>query len=122
MRSPAVPFTVLVVVAAATFALAMWHPFSPGAAAPPDSPSGPTGTIDFFEPDPERGTVIYAESCAGCHGADGEGGVGPALRGSGLEASAVMLTIASGRGVMPAAIVSGQDAADVAAHVASIAK
>jgi cytochrome c550 len=119
MRRPAVPFTVLLVVAAATFALAMWHPFSPGAAAPPESPNG---TIDSFEPDPERGAVLYAESCAGCHGADGEGGVGPALRGSGLEAGAVVLTIASGRGVMPAAIVSGQDAADVAAHVALIAK
>ncbi len=27
----------------------------------------------------ERGTEIYAEQCASCHGAQGEGGVGPAL-------------------------------------------
>jgi hypothetical protein len=46
--------------------------------------------------------------------------VGPALRGSGLSAAEVEAVVSSGRGAMPAEIVSGQDAADVAAHVASL--
>jgi mono/diheme cytochrome c family protein len=112
MRSPAKPFALLALVTAATFALAQWHPFSPSApAAPSGEPSGNT----------QRGAAIFATTCAGCHGAEAEGGVGPALRGSGLSAAEVEAVVAAGRGTMPAGLVSGQDAADVAAHVAAIA-
>ena len=113
MRSPAGPVALLAGVAAATFGLALWHPFAPSASAPArDAPAGNTS----------RGATIFAASCAGCHGADATGGIGPALRGSGLTATAVTAVIATGKGAMPARIVSGRDAADVAAHVASIAE
>ncbi len=111
MRSPAKPFALLVVVAAVVFALAQWHPFSPSAPAA-DAPQGVA----------TRGASVFAANCAGCHGADATGGVGPALAGSGLEADEVAAVVAAGRGVMPAAIVSGQDAADVAAYVATLAQ
>lgn len=113
MRSPAGPLALLAVVATATFGLALWHPFSPSASLSAGAPA--VG-------DPRRGATIFAASCAGCHGADATGGVGPALRGSGLTAAAVTAVIATGRGPMPARIVSGSDAADVAAHVAAIAE
>ena len=29
----------------------------------------------------ERGAVVYAATCAGCHGSDGGGGIGPQLSG-----------------------------------------
>jgi cytochrome c551 len=103
----------LLAVSAAVFGLALWSPFSPST---PDAPAG-SGNGD-----PARGATIFAASCAGCHGADATGGVGPALRGSGLTAAEVSAVVASGRGAMPAGIVSGQDAADVAAHVASLAQ
>ena len=112
MRSPAGPLALLAVVAAATFGLALWHPFSPSGSAPATATAG----------NASRGATIFAASCAGCHGADATGGVGPALRGSGLTAAAVTAVIATGKGAMPAGIVSGPDAADVAAHVASIAE
>jgi mono/diheme cytochrome c family protein len=32
-------------------------------------------------PDTAVGAGLFQESCAGCHGAEGEGGVGPALAG-----------------------------------------
>ena len=111
MRSPAQPFALLVAVSATVFGLAQWHPFSPSAPAS-DTASG----------DARRGASIFAAQCAGCHGTDAAGGVGPALRGSGLTSAEVGVVIATGRGAMPARIVSGQDAADVAAHVASIAE
>jgi cytochrome c550 len=106
------PLVVLVVVSLAVFGLAEWHPFSPSVPAAATVPTG----------NPARGAAIFATSCAGCHGTDATGGVGPPLRGSGLTAAEVAAVVASGRGVMPAGIVTGQDAADVAAHVASIAK
>ena len=72
--------------------------------------------------DRTRGKTVFAASCAGCHGADASGGVGPALAGSGLTAAEVAAVVAAGRGVMPAGIVEGQDAADVAAYVASLSQ
>jgi mono/diheme cytochrome c family protein len=111
MRSPAVPFTLLLVVAAATFALAMWHPFSPSAPAAA-APPGDAG----------RGAAVYAATCAGCHGPDASGEVGPALRGSGLTAEDVEAVVATGRGTMPAGLVSGQDLADVAAYIATLSE
>ena len=52
---------------------------------------------------------------------DPSGGIGPSLHGVGLTAAQVETIVASGRGVMPAGLVKGQEAADVAAYVASLA-
>ena len=112
MRSPAKPFALLLVVAAATFGLAQWHPFSPTAPAADDTPAGDT----------PRGATVFASSCSGCHGEGASGGAGPALAGSGLTAEEVVSVVASGRGAMPPGIVTGQDAADVAAYVASLSQ
>jgi mono/diheme cytochrome c family protein len=114
MARLAAPLIALVVVSAAVFALAQWHPFSPAEPA--------VARLDTLEGDPVRGAAIFAASCAGCHGADATGGAGPALRGSGINGAEVLVVIATGQGAMPAGIVSGRDAADVAAHVAAIAK
>jgi len=112
MRSPAVPFTLLLVVAGATFALAQWHPFSPSAPAVAAAPQGDAG----------RGASVYAATCAGCHAADASGRVGPALRGSGLTADDVEAVVTTGRGTMPAGLVSGPELADVAAYVATLSE
>ena len=92
------------------YGLARWQPFEPGAPAAAQAPAG----------DPVRGETAFAQACAGCHGAAAEGGVGPALAGSGVGAGEVIAVVASGRGVMPAGLVDGQKAADVAAYVAGI--
>jgi cytochrome c oxidase cbb3-type subunit III len=51
--------------------------------------------------DPALGQRLYAASCSGCHGADGEGGLGPALNNQALLAEAtdtfLIETIARGR-------------------------
>ncbi len=47
------------------------------------------------------GEPVFAANCAACHGASGEGGVGPALAGRSLSASAVTSVVESGRGAMP---------------------
>ncbi len=108
------PWALLVVlfvgVTLAVYGLARWQPFEPGAPAAAQAPPG----------DVARGEAVFARACAACHGVAAEGGVGPALAGSGVEAGQVVAVVATGRGAMPAGLVEGQEAADVAAYVAGI--
>jgi cbb3-type cytochrome c oxidase subunit III len=63
-----------------------------------------TGTIDPDEA--AAGAAVYADVCAGCHGADGEGGFGPAFAGGAAverfpdEADQVAV-VNEGRNAMP---------------------
>jgi mono/diheme cytochrome c family protein len=98
------------VIVVATFLLAQWPIFEPDAPAS-GSASG----------DAARGATVFEQECSSCHGAGGEGGVGPRLVDSGLDAAAIATTIEQGAGIMPPGLVSGQDEADVIAYVVSIA-
>jgi cytochrome c551 len=53
---------------------------------------------------PPSGAAIYAANCAACHGAEGQGGVGPSLQGIGEMHTVAQLAevITNGRGAMPA--------------------
>jgi mono/diheme cytochrome c family protein len=104
------PLLVGAVVVVAAFLLAQWPIFEPSGS---DEPA-PRGSA-------ERGEVLFAENCAGCHGRGGTGGAGPVLVDSGLDAEEIASTIETGRGIMPAGIVSGQEQVDVVAYVESIA-
>lgn len=57
-------------------------------------------------------------SCAGCHGQNLEGGVGPALKGTQLSAEDILKVIENGQGTMPGGLVSGEDAKNLAAWIA----
>jgi cytochrome c551 len=105
------PLVAGAVVVVAVFLLAQWPIFEP-------SSEQPSGTLLGGA---ERGEVLFAEECAGCHGRGGTGGTGPVLAGSGLDEQEIADAIDRGRGIMPPAIVTGQNAADVTAYVASIA-
>lgn len=61
----------------------------------------PSTTTTVPGPD---GEAIYQTNCAACHGAEGEGGVGPPLQGIGEAHSVAELVqvITDGRGAMPA--------------------
>jgi mono/diheme cytochrome c family protein len=104
------PVLIGAVVVVATFLLAQATIFEPEA----EQPQAPlTG-------DAERGAVVFESTCSGCHGPGGEGGTGPRLINTGLDAATVAITIVQGAGVMPGGLVSGQEQADVTAYVASI--
>jgi mono/diheme cytochrome c family protein len=96
-------------IVVAVFALAQAQIFAPSA------PAGPQ-----FVGDADRGALVFQRECAGCHGAQADGGVGPALVETGLDPTEVAAVVEQGRGVMPAGIVTGQEQADVVAYVVSI--
>jgi len=78
--------------------------------------------------DPAAGQKIFATTCAMCHGAHGEGGIGPDLRGElhyGKTKEAVHESIAKGRpNGMPAfgSQLSGNDLDNLVAFVLSLNK
>ncbi len=43
-----------------------------------------------------RGAELYTSSCAGCHGSEGEGKIGPALKGTQLDEDNLEKIIARG--------------------------
>jgi mono/diheme cytochrome c family protein len=102
------PVLVGAVIVVATFLLAQWPIFEPD--APASTAAG----------DAANGEVVFARECSSCHGAGGEGGVGPRLVDSGLDAATVAATIEQGAGIMPPGLVSGDEQADVVAYVVSI--
>ena len=103
------PVLVGAVIVVATFLLAQRPIFEPEAPAS-TSTSG----------DVERGATVFEQECSSCHGAGGEGGVGPRLVDSGVDAAATATRIEQGAGIMPPGLVSGQDEVDVVAYVVSI--
>lgn len=95
-------------VSAVVVVIAVAHPFQPEAPAT-DAVAAAAGG------DAARGATLYAATCAGCHAPDGTGGAGPNI--TQVSAAAALAQIATGGGTMPAQLVTGQDAADVAAFV-----
>lgn len=76
----------------------------------------------------QSGRRVFARNCATCHtlkSANAVGKVGPSLDQirppAGLTLNAIKLGRARGQGQMPAGIVDGQDAKDVASFVAATA-
>ncbi|WP_280769515.1 c-type cytochrome [Salipaludibacillus daqingensis] len=68
------------------------------------------GTYDLA-----NGEELYVGNCASCHGGDLEGASGPALQG--VAHDDIVSAIQNGPGSMPADLVSGDDAEDVAAWI-----
>lgn len=111
-RLAAVPLALFLVVSGIVFAVANATPYKKDAGA------GAALTLG----NAEQGQTVFATNCAVCHGPDARGGVGPALRGSGISLVEARSAIRTGRGVMPAGIVSGVDEADVLAYLGTIVK
>ncbi|SDZ34144.1 cytochrome c551/cytochrome c550 [Evansella caseinilytica] len=76
-----------------------------------DDTTGDAGTYDAA-----NGEQVYTSNCAGCHGVDLGGASGPGLVGYSYDE--IMAAIEEGPGVMPAGLVSDENAEDVAAWIA----
>ena len=109
-----IPAVLLFGIAGVTYALAKWHPARPGV------PAAAAGSIKLG--DQYRGATVFQQTCQGCHGANGSGGIGPRLQGLPISIAAVKAQIDNGGGTMPAGIVKGGDEKDVLAYVATLIK
>jgi mono/diheme cytochrome c family protein len=89
VRLLVIPACLFVAVSATAFTLAKLSLAEPGV------PKAAAGNVKLG--DPYRGQVVYSENCAGCHGATGEGGVGPKLDGNPISIVAARAQIVSGR-------------------------
>ncbi|WP_096436991.1 c-type cytochrome [Alteribacter populi] len=67
------------------------------------------------EVDLAAGEELYEKNCLSCHGGDMSGASGPDIRGNSQDE--VIAAIDEGPGGMPADLVSGEDAENVAAWV-----
>ncbi len=85
-------------------------------------PAKPAAQAAASGGDAAAGEKIYAAQCAGCHGADGEGGFGPALAGAAIVKDAAKFdeVVKKGRGSMPPyATLSDDDLANLRAFLAA---
>ena len=112
MRLVVVPACLFLGVSAVVFTLAELT------LAEPSLPRAGLGTVDLGNA--YRGQVVYSQTCAGCHGASAEGGVGPRLANSPISLAAARAQIDGGGGTMPANLVTGRREADVLAYLATI--
>jgi mono/diheme cytochrome c family protein len=107
------PLILFAAVTALTVGLAKAH------LAQPSAPKAAPGGVKLG--DPYRGQTVFQQTCATCHGSEGQGGGGgPQIAGTGITVAAAKAQIESPRGVMPAGLVSGQQEADVLAYLAGI--
>lgn len=68
--------------------------------------------------DAARGADVYADTCALCHGASGEGGLGPAMADQmGKTDEELHDIIQNGKGDMAPVEISEQETADVIAYL-----
>lgn len=69
--------------------------------------------------DAAAGATTYSGTCAACHGADGQGGVGAVLTDAvpGLEDADLVDTIILGSGDMAPVSLTDQEVANVVAHL-----
>jgi mono/diheme cytochrome c family protein len=112
VRLLVIPACLFVVVSATAFTLAKLSLAEPGV------PKVVAGNVKLG--DPYRGQVVYSQNCSACHGATGQGGVGPKLDGDPISIAAAQAQIVSGGGAMPPRLVSGRQEADVLAYLTTL--
>lgn len=78
-----------------------------------------SGSEDTIVGDATAGETVYATTCAGCHGTDGEGGTGPAMTDEVPELTDEEIedVILNGAGTMAPVDLIDQDRADVIAYL-----
>ncbi len=86
---------------------------------PVPTTTAPSTTVPPGTPD---GAILYAQSCASCHGPGGTGGFAPSLLGTTLSTAQLVSITTSGAGAMPAfgASLTGAQIQAIADYVAGL--
>ncbi len=112
VRLIVVPALLFVGVSALVFTLAQLHP------ARPEAKAVPAGAVKLGNA--AAGAAVFRATCAGCHGMDAGGGIGPRLAGAKVTLAQAKAQIDNGGGTMPARLVTGRREEDVLAYLATI--
>jgi cytochrome c551 len=97
---------VLAVLCAAAFVVALFANEPDPPEAPRAQPAAEGGADAGEEPAGIDGAAVYSDGCAGCHGANGQGGVGPRLADGRVverfpDIDDQIAVVTDGRGGMP---------------------
>jgi cytochrome c oxidase cbb3-type subunit 3 len=114
LRLVVVPLVLFLAVSGLAYGLSKAHPAKPGV------PSAASSGAPVELGDPYRGQTIFEQTCASCHGAGGKGGAGPRLQDDRITLAFAKARIESGRGIMPAGLVKGQQEKDVLAYLQTL--
>ena len=96
------------IAAAVAFIVLLFVDRAPGTkTASANTPSPYAGVSTTVPASTAAGATVFAQNCATCHGATGQGGVGPKLSGVALKKQfpdirTQVLFVSQGSGVMPA--------------------
>ncbi|GAK06451.1 cytochrome c [Geomicrobium sp. JCM 19038] len=107
---PLIPFAI---IAGVGILLIITFSFIGLGAGGDDAEDGDSGSGDPVE----MADSLFEDNCLSCHGDNGAGGSAPAI--AGMDAEAVLQAIEEGPGMMPADLVTGEEAEAVAEYVAN---
>jgi mono/diheme cytochrome c family protein len=118
----AAPAATVAAVSTVSAAATSASPPASATLAPATAPSAPVASASA---DLAHGKQIYSTTCSGCHGASGQGGFGPSLRGESARknTAAAIAWIKNPKAPMPKLYpnpLSEKDVDDVAAYIESL--
>lgn len=119
--------TVLIILACATALFVAGCGGSDSKSDSPKSDSSSSSSSDSASKDPafDKSRSLFTTSCGGCHqlaDADAVGSVGPDLDKLKMTKETVLAQIKNGGGGMPADLIKGDDAEQMAEYVAAVSK
>jgi len=119
MKTNIIPFAIIAIIG--IFAVVIFSSIgvSQRADIQNEDENGGEAAEEVVAEDPEE---IFANSCASCHGGDLTGGAGPDLTSVGSDHSKedILSVIDEGQGAMPAGLIQGEEAEEVAAWLAEM--
>jgi cytochrome c550 len=110
-RNPIIPFVLIMVIGVAAMFLMSFKGVGDMKEIAAEQENGGAQTEDTASATPEE--LYQQKGCAGCHGGDYSGGVGPALKGVGdrLSVEEIQDVLVNGKGTgMPPGLVEGKEA------------
>lgn len=109
-RNPIIPFVLIMVIGVVAMFLMSFKGLGDMDEIAAEKENGGAKTEESASATPEE---LYGQKgCAGCHGGNYEGGVGPALKGTALSVEEITDVLTNGKGTgMPGGLVPGQEAA-----------
>lgn len=110
-RNPIIPFVLIMVIGVAAMFLMSFKGVGDMKEIAAEQENGGAKTEDTASATPEE--LYQQKGCAGCHGGDYSGGVGPALTGIAdrLSVEEIQDILVNGKGTgMPAGLVEGKEA------------